>query len=122
MVVATSARTRPTQCVAQVVGHADQLSEIAEALGLEDALRPGVGFDRTAAEQIVDFRTFGDWINAFVEQHFVLRDGADQIEPLATLQKVEMRIDIAFLGWVVARKDAGDFDFQVANWKCISQP
>ena len=76
--------------IAEVMGHADQLGQVAEALGLEDTLGASVGLDGTALELVVDLLTLGDGIDAFVQKDFQLRDCADKVHALAALKKLKV--------------------------------
>src|SRR5690349_7901395 len=89
----------------EVVRQSDQLRQVAEALRLKHALWPRVGLHRPAAEMFVDLVRFRNWIDPVGDQHFDLRDRADEIESLPTLQEVEMTVNVVLFGGIIAGED-----------------
>src|SRR5690349_204506 len=79
--------------VRKVASEANELREVAQALGLKHAFGSRVGCDGAAAKHRVDLLCLCGWIDTRREQHLMLRDGSDQVFFVATLEKVEMRVD-----------------------------
>jgi len=108
---------QPDTGVTEIARETDQFDEVAHGVGLEDALRPGVGQNRTAAtsEVGVDLAADGEGVGPFREMNLELRHGSDGVDAPRPLKEVKMEIEEVLLGGRGGLVDARDGNRHLAD-------